>query len=59
MRLLKLPSTSLLTMEFEMSDKQKRPSDTRPDGRPQVNERNLPPMQIKVPMPPVKPTKKD
>ena len=42
-----------------MTDKENRPTGIKPDGRPQVNERNLPPMQIKVPMPAVKPTKKD
>lgn len=42
-----------------MSDKQQRPTSNKPGERPQVNERNLPPMQIKVPMPAVKPTKKD
>lgn len=42
-----------------MTDKHKNPAGNKPDGRPQVNERNLPPMQVKVPMPAVKPTKKD
>ena len=53
------PNISQPTTEFDMTDKANRPTGAKPDGRPQVNERNLPPMQIKVPMPAVKPTKKD
>lgn len=59
MRRPKQLNISQPTTEFDMTNKGKRPTGIKPDGRPQVNERNLPPMQIKVPMPAVKPTKKD